>query len=331
MNFLIIGVGSAGQRHLRVLSNFFNDEASIYVYRGNHKRGLISKDMRQENFSINPIDFYKAQEITVFNHALEKMWDLVIIATPPDSHFFYVKQLISVSKRILVEKPITVDLREAAEIKDLAQTYNIPVLAAYQMVFHPFYSFIKSHTNNLGKINSCSTVFIEHVSAMNPFRNMTNHYLTKATGGGAFLSLSHDLDFLLSIFNTTIADPILFTDTKFAENGSLVECKLNCKIRYETNNININQTFSILQGKTLRTGLIKGSKADISWDFKDGKIKFRDKNNQNNLDHFYSIEKDELFKLQINNILGLKDFNIYCQENLKRAKFIVEANDKIIS
>ena len=95
MNFLIIGLGSAGQRHLRVLYEFFGSNSNIYVYRGNHKRGLISSDLSQENFSINPVEFYNANEINTMAELLEKTWELVIIATPPDSHYFYAEKIIT--------------------------------------------------------------------------------------------------------------------------------------------------------------------------------------------------------------------------------------------
>ena len=129
MNFLVIGLGSAGQRHLRVLHKFWENKANIYAYRGSHTRGLISDGLDHENFSINPIEFYKAIEINTIAELSTNTWDLVIIATPPDSHYIYLQKIIKNSKRILVEKPLTVKVTEALNIINLAELNNIPVIS----------------------------------------------------------------------------------------------------------------------------------------------------------------------------------------------------------
>lgn len=190
MKFLVIGLGSAGQRHLRVLNEFFGRNANIYVYRGNHKRGLISEDLNNENFSINPVEYYNAIEINTIVEIAEKTWDLVIIATPPNYHYFYIEKLIVSSKRILIEKPLTVNAAEALRVMNLAQINNVPVLVGYQMTFHPFKVFIKNNINEIGEIKSCSTVFSEDLSLMNPFRSMESHYLSKPTGVEHFFHLA---------------------------------------------------------------------------------------------------------------------------------------------
>lgn len=331
MNFLIIGLGSAGQRHLRVLRDFLGNKANIYIYRGNHKRGLISNDLHHENFSINPVEFYNASEINTIAELVEKTWELVIIATPPDSHYFYVQKLIAISKKILIEKPLTIESIEALQIIKLAELNNVPVLVGYQMTFHPFKDFINDNISYLGEIESCSTVFSEDLSLMNPFRNMENHYLSKPTGGGVFLSLSHDLDFLLTIFDRSFADHIFFTNTQFSNNGSLVECTFNCTIRSETNNVNLKSKYSILPGLTCKTGEIQGSRAGIQWDFVSGIIELKEHSGK--IINILSclIGKDDLFRSQIENILNLKNYNEDCQNNLNRAQFIVEANNNIYS
>jgi len=329
MNFLVIGLGSAGQRHLRVLTKFFGTNANIYVYKGDHKRGLISDDLSNENFSINPIEYYKATELYTTTELLEQTWELVIIATPPDSHYFYAEKLITNSKRILIEKPLTINSLDAYKILNFAEVNDVPVLVGYQMVFHPFMVFIKKNMNNIGEIKSCTTDFTEKLSSMNPFRSMESHYLSKPTGGGAFLSLSHDLDFLLKIFNQTFANDIFFTGVKFLNNGSLAECTLNCKVQVEENKLNILSKFSILPGATCRTGQIQGSKAVIEWDLMRGIIELKDLGGESKNRLICTVDKDELFRSQLENILRLDNYDEYCQSNLGRAKFIVEANTKL--
>jgi predicted dehydrogenase len=329
MNCLVVGLGSAGQRHLRVLSKFLGNEASIYVYIGDHDRGLISDDLSFEDLSINPIDFYHAKEVHSIGDLLGKTWDLVIIATPPDSHYFYVDLLIETSKRIIIEKPLTVNPDEALSITSLAESSQIPILVGYQLVYHPINSFIQKNINSIGYIESCSTEFKEDLLSMNPFRSMENHYLSKPSGGGAFLSLSHDLDLILRIFEQTFARNIVFSGTKFSNNQSLVECTLSCNIQFQSRTVNLISEFSILPNPICRTGKIIGTQGSIKWDFVKGEIALTSHNQQTQKKLSFLPNKDELFKSQIEKILSLNNFDEYCQVNLGRAKFIVDANSEI--
>ena len=329
MNFLVIGLGSAGQRHLRVLHKFWENKANIYAYRGSHKRGLISDGLDHENFSINPIEFYKAIEINTIAELSTNTWDLVIIATPPDSHYIYLQKIIKNSKRILVEKPLTVKVTEALNIINLAELNNIPVITGYQMAFHPFHNFVKANLSHIGEIKSCATVFREDLSLMNPFRSMENHHLSKPEGGGAFLSLSHDLDFVLTVFNQSFAENILFADKIFSNNRSLVKCTFRCTIWSQPKNVNLQSEFSILPGITCRTGEIQGSRGSIHWDFTSGMIELREHDGKIEKSLRCLLDKDELFRRQIDNVLSLGNYSNYCQNNLNRAKFIVEANNRI--
>jgi len=329
MNCLVVGLGSAGQRHLRVLNKFFNSQANIFVYKGNHRRGLISEDLSSEDFSINPSAYYHAEEVHSAGELLGKTWDLVIIATPPDSHYFYVDLLIETSKRILIEKPLTINPDEALKIINLAESSQIPILVGYQLVYHPINAFIQDNINSIGYIESCSTVFNEDLLSMNPFRTMENHYLSKSTGGGAFLSLSHDLDLILRTFEQTFARDIVFSGTKFSNNQSLVECTLNCNIQFQSRTVNLTSEFSILPKPICRTGKILGAQGSIKWDFVKGEIALTSYNQQTGKRLSFLPNKDELFKSQIGKILSLNDCDEYCQVNLGRARFIVEANSKI--
>ena len=329
MNYLVVGLGSAGQRHLRVLDKFFSSKANIFIYKGNHSRGLISEDLSSEDFSINPSNYYHAEEVNSTGELLGKIWDLVIIATPPDSHYFYVDLLIETSKRILIEKPLTINPDEALKITNLAESSQIPILVGYQLVYHPINAFIQENINSIGDIESCSTVFKEDLLLMNPFRSMENHYLSKPTGGGAFLSLSHDLDFILRVFDQTFAQNVVFSGVKYSNNHSLVECILNCNIYFQSHAVNVINEYSLLSNPTCRTGRIKGAKGSIDWDFVKREISLTIQNQRTVKKLSFLEDKDELFKCQIENILSLNHYNEYCQVNLGRAIFIVEANSKI--
>jgi predicted dehydrogenase len=174
-------------------------------------------------------------------------------------------------------------------------------------------------------------VYSEDISLMNPFRSMDDHYLTKPSGGGAFLSLSHDLDFVLSIFDQTSSAEISFTNNRYSNTGSLVECNLDTIIPFKVDRIKLASVFSLLPGFKSKTGKIQGLNACIEWDFLNSISVIKSANGGTLNSLSLVVDKDELFHRQIDKILSLNEFDHYCQRNLGRAQFIVEANTKIRS
>ena len=324
MNLLVIGAGSAGQRHLRVLNALYGGVANLYVYRGSHKRGLIAKDLKTEDYTRDPIQFYGAKELIDFSEMTTMSWDLVIIATPPASHLEYLKILISFSKRIIIEKPISVTLADAESIYELAKSHDIPILIGYQMAFHPLKRLILDSLPYLGEIHSCSTIFSENLSSMNPFRNMKDHHLSTPEGGGVFLSLSHDLEFLLSIFNQTSTKNPEFSDKFFDSNNVLTECVFQSLVFTSIGHSAMTNEMSLLPGATRRAGVIYGENARIEWDLVRDSLRIIDIQNKVIQQELIAIEKDQLFRLQIQYIMSMESLENFSIENLTRSLFIAK-------
>ena len=324
MNLLVIGVGSAGQRHLRALDALYGGVAHLYAYRGNHKRGLIASDLTSEDFSCDPIQFYGAKELIDSSEMTAMSWDLVIIATPPASHFEYFRDIVSFSKRILIEKPISVSLTDAESIYELAKSHDVPILIGYQMAFHPLKRLILDSLPNLGEIHSCSTTFRENLSSMNPFRNMKNHHLSTPEGGGVFLSLSHDLEFMLSIFDQTSTKNPVFSDKVFDTNNVLTKCVFQSLVFTSIGHSEMTNEMSLLPGATKRAGVIYGENARIEWDLVGGFLHVIDIQNKIIRQELIDIEKDQLFQLQIQYLMAMESLEGSSIANLTRSLFIAE-------
>ena len=324
MKILLIGLGSAGQRHLRALDYLFGSQAEIYIYRGKHRRGLISKDLKSEDFSLDPIEVYKASELMNYSDLNSMPWDLVIIATPPDSHFEYMRIIAPVSKRIIIEKPISVTEREAKGIYDLAKAFHIPVLIGYQMGFHPLKKLILGNLLSLGILLSCATTYKEDLASMNPFRDMNNHHLSTQAGGGVFPSLSHDFEFLLSIFNQTSIRNPKFTNKSYSQNKILAACIFESSMQTQYGNFTMTNELSLLPGETQRNGLIQGVNGRIFWDYISGTFTLADNLDQILLQESIATDKDELFRLQIMHIMDIETLDEFCNLNLQRSVFVSE-------
>lgn len=106
----LIGLGYWGPNFARTC--FENEEVELVYCCDLNKQSLLKIGKRYP--AVKLIDNYK--EIID-----DKEIDAVIIVTPPASHYKIVKDLINANKDVLVEKPITLNSKEAYELVQLAQ------------------------------------------------------------------------------------------------------------------------------------------------------------------------------------------------------------------
>ncbi|MEZ6122545.1 MAG: Gfo/Idh/MocA family oxidoreductase [Planctomycetaceae bacterium] len=67
--------------------------------------------------------------------------DLVDVCLPTDQHFQVVMESLAAGKPTLVEKPISVDVREAVQMVDAAERAGVPLLVAHVLPFFPEFRF----------------------------------------------------------------------------------------------------------------------------------------------------------------------------------------------
>ena len=327
MNFLVIGVGSSGQRHLRVLQNLVGSNNKVFAYRGEHKRGLISEDLQSEDFDIDPIEFYGANEINQIGELSKMSWDLTIIATPPSSHLEYFQKVINASNRLLIEKPIATSLTAALKIRQYAIQSEKPVYVGYQMSFHRIVNLINEWIETIGMIKKCQTQFREHIDDMNPFRSMQSHHLSSPDGGGALLALSHDIDMIFMVLGANEFKTCRFMNIKLNEKKAMVECELTAEIINDKGVIFLESYFSVMAGPKIRNSIIVGDLGSIEWNSITGEFFVRNSNRTVIFSQALTFEKYRMYCQQIDFLLGLDTLNQVCLDNLNRSIAISSMND----
>lgn len=321
-NFLVVGFGSAGQRHVRILRKLF-PKSTVHVYRGRHRRGLISPNLSQEDLNIDPITYYEATEVkklTDFNREL----NLLVIATPIGDHLEYIDNLWVQSERILVEKPISPRFYESLEIYKRAKSSNKPLLVGYQHYFNPIYKRILRLIQELKlDISDFEFWFQEPLIDMNPFRDMSTHHLAKEGQGSALLALSHELDFVLRVlkqfhFDLNVKSIKSVTWPKVADTV-LIE-GLGKHNGHKT--LSINGVMSYANTNKRRGGSFSHHKNQISWDLFE-KVVVVDGKVDN-----YDFTSEELFELQAKDFLTREEFDLNLEERIHRALQITYLHDR---
>jgi scyllo-inositol 2-dehydrogenase (NADP+) len=90
--------------------------------------------------------------------------DVILIATPPKFHYEIAMEALKKGKHLIIEKPISLDAKEAVDIMELAKKMNKIVTVFQNRRFDSNYLFVKSviQSNELGSIR-----FVERSHHMN--------------------------------------------------------------------------------------------------------------------------------------------------------------------
>lgn len=130
----------------------------------------------------------------------DKDIELVLILTPPNTHFELTKLALAHDKHVLVEKPIAFTEPEAQELIELAKSKGKQLSANLVLRHHPFHKKIAGYVadGSFGKLREIKTVakLAEYPAG--------HWYWDEAISGGFFLNtFCHFLDLYDFIFGQT--------------------------------------------------------------------------------------------------------------------------------
>ena len=156
----VVGGGRWGKNHLKTLEKL----GSL--------GGLVEPN-------IDTINHYKQEYpnikfFTDIEEAIKFGFDGFVVATPVETHYVLGKKIIESNHHVLIEKPITTNIKEAQDLNNLANKHNVNLMVGHLLLFHPAINKIKemidknqigdlqyiySNRLNLGNIRSEENVF----------------------------------------------------------------------------------------------------------------------------------------------------------------------------
>lgn len=189
MKFLIVGLGSIGQRHARNIHNLKLGE--IIAYRTTN----------------NPLKFFDEEVIkkvyTNYDDALLEKPDVTIISNPTSMHIPFALKAAENGSHLLIEKPLSDKLGDIDKLLEIAHKNNLKVLMGCNLRFLPCMGYIKQaiDTNRLGKIYHIQAIFGKHIETWHPWEDYKQSYACrKDLGGGIILTAIHELDYIYWLF-----------------------------------------------------------------------------------------------------------------------------------
>jgi predicted dehydrogenase len=195
----VVGIGSLGQHHARILSHH-KDSILQYVVDTDLKR---AEKIAKAN---------KTSYLTDFNNLIGKV-NAVVIAVPTSYHYQVAKPLLENGLHCLVEKPFTLNIKEAQELIEIAKSKNLRLQVGHVERFNPAVIAAAPFINK--------PKFIE-VNRLGPYDPRTNHI-------GVVLDLMiHDLDILFSL----VKDRVISVEAHGAKILSETEDIAKVRLKY---------------------------------------------------------------------------------------------------
>ena len=155
----VVGLGNWGINHAKTL------------FRLGHLGGIVDNDStRIDHYPIfKELPFFKS-----IDDALDHGFDGFVVATPPATHFNIAKKIIENRNHLLVEKPLTLNAKDALELNELAKSFKVNLMVGHVLLFHPAFmkisetiesgrlgdiQYIYSNRTNLGVVRTHENVF----------------------------------------------------------------------------------------------------------------------------------------------------------------------------
>ena len=140
----LIGCGRWGKNIARVLSELGALEVVI---------DPAADELRDFIISLG------ARAIVDMDAAFDSAVDGVAIAAPAVDHFGIAKRALQHGKPVFVEKPLALDVIEAAELAALAESKGLPLMVGHLLQYHPAFVRLKEliHDGSIGDVRHISS------------------------------------------------------------------------------------------------------------------------------------------------------------------------------
>jgi predicted dehydrogenase len=185
---LVVGLGSAGKRHVRVARGLLPNVRIVALRRSD---------------SVAPDEPDVERCVVAVAEALAFKPQVAVVANPATHHFAITQALIDAGVHVLIEKPLAHESSGLAELLATARQRRVTVMTAYNLRFAPSLIHFREQVRSqvVGPVLSVRAEVGQHLPNWRPQTDYRRSVSARRDlGGGVLLELSHEIDYLRWIF-----------------------------------------------------------------------------------------------------------------------------------
>lgn len=338
MKFLVIGLGSIGQRHVRNLRLLYGDRHELSTVRTANPTGLLNEHRRAvKDDSVER--HYNIRRFKDMEDALSDRPDAVFVTNPTSLHASTALIAAGHGCNLFIEKPVSDELASAEALLDLVESKDLISMVGYQYRFHPCLRRLKRalQDGSLGAIVAARLEVGEYLPDWHPYEDYRKSYAARRVmGGGVLLSQIHELDYVYWLFG--------FPKKVFAIGGHLssldldvedvVSVSFECFVDGQLIPVHVHQDY--VQRPPKRTCQIIGDKGAINVDLlRNSYERFDDNGQRVENVRFNNFERNQLFLDELKHysecLLGYESCVIPLGEGIPSLRMALAARESMVS
>lgn len=315
-----MGAGSIGERHIEILLN--EGFSNIYVLR--RKKSKNFRNLFKPDITI----------ITSWNSISTINFTFAIIANPSSLHMRSAISCLNRGMHVLVEKPLSNNLKSFRELKRIVKQKKLLVYVGYMMRFHPLIKKIDKFIlkKTYGDVVSIESKWAEYLPDWHPWEDYKDSYASiKSLGGGAALTLSHDID-LVKYLSKSQVKKSYGIKNHINLLGIDVEGAVDIIINYK-NGITSNSNLSFHQKNKERFLKILFEKAQVFINFETNLMKVYINRTKKITTHkVKNFDRNNLFIDQFRNFINIIEsddaLHLISEDNIKNSEKIIKISNE---
>mgnify|MGYP001391631025 CR=1 FL=1 len=261
---LFIGLGGAGQRHLRMFKAHLPEGTAFSAYRATGRTPVLNSDFSvAEGETLE--DKYGLALFDSLDAALDDGPDLAVISNPTALHLEVMQQAAARGIGIFVEKPASHTFDGFDDLESEIREKELPFFVSFQRRFHPHLRRIKEmmETGALGEPLNAGFSVASYVPAWHPYEDFRQLYACrKELGGGVLLTEIHEIDLCCWYFGSP--EGVACTGGNYSGEAMDVEDTAHLTLKYPGFSVRIDLCF--MQRHNRRRLFIAGTGGYVEWD-----------------------------------------------------------------
>jgi predicted dehydrogenase len=299
----IVGLGSIGRRHLRLI-RALRPELEITLVRSG-----IGQFWPEESLAQRKVDS--------ISEAIKAGVQAAIISSPSSFHIHQALEFVHSGVHLLIEKPLSHDLQNVSELLSLASEQSIIVLVGYVLRYDPAARFFKEQLQRriIGTILHASIECGSYLPDWRPEQDYRQSVSAqKELGGGVLLELSHEIDYAYWFFGEIqeVQAYLHFSNTLDISVEDMAQLLL-----FSQDSVPIQMHLDFYRRHPKRCCVVHGTEGELVWDAIAGEVLYRPATGKSETTSF-SSERDHMYREQLHHLM-------VCLENEESP--IVSLND----
>lgn len=277
MNFLVIGGGSIGKRHIRNLKSL--GYLNVWCLKRN-----MDAEFEKETDSKVVVDISE----------IKQKIDAVFVCTPTSLHDDGIRTALKLHAAIFMEKPLIHEIEKLDEIRHLLRGYDRTFFIGFMLRFHPLVKRIKDvlDKKELGNVYSARLEFGSYLPFWHPWEDYHIGYAArKELGGGVINTITHELDLVQFFFGTP--DSLFCQKLNAGKLNIDVEEIAETIFRYDDKLVSLHLDF--LQKDYDRKIRIICDEGSINWNWHDNQLIIKKFNEQPEIIQLENVDVNQLY------------------------------------